>query len=389
MRRETESIFLQMFSQVAVEGFLRPLVSPWYEALKDPERAQNRLLHELVKQYKVTEHGKLHDAESVESISDFQTSFPIVDYRGIQPFLQRVKSGDYCALLSEPPVCWVMTRGSTGTSKILPVTRTHLDQVFSCGARALANHALKKGDFALVTGRILNLNFPSNVATMDVGGQAVGYGYSSGTYARLNPTLNQVSLVPRQEEVDALGTGVTKKDWEKRFELVYQRSLHENVTAAMGVTPVILSFAKYVERKHRKKPRDLWQFRALFCTSVRKIQFKYAPRLQSYYGDIPIVEMYTATEGVFGQQLDDFPYVCPNYDCYLFEVKTGNRIRLLHDLQRGEWGSLIVSSCLIPRYDIGDMVEAMGKNYFRIFGRATALTVLEHRLYRFLYGWFL
>ncbi|MDH5634313.1 MAG: hypothetical protein OEY30_00650, partial [Candidatus Bathyarchaeota archaeon] len=79
--------------------------------------------------------------------------------------------------------------------------------------------------------------------------------------------------------------------------------------------------------------------------------------------------------------------ISPNYDSYLFEVKTGKGVKMLHELQRGEWGRLIVSSCLFPRYDIGDMIESMGKNYFRVFGRANALTNLEHRLYRLFYGW--
>jgi hypothetical protein len=33
--------------------------------------------------------------------------------------------------------------------------------------------------------------------------------------------------------------------------------------------------------------------------------------LKRYFGDVPIVEMYTATEGVFGQRLDDLPYITP------------------------------------------------------------------------------
>jgi len=35
------------------------------------------------------------------------------------------------------------------------------------------------------------------------------------------------------------------------------------------------------------------------------------------------------------------------------------------------------------------MIEAAGKNYFRVFGRRTVLTLLEHRLYRLFFGWFL
>ncbi len=378
-----------MFPTTSPDSFLYALVNPWYEALQNPREAQNQVLQDLIEHYGRTEYGKQHLIEDVESVSDFQQRFPKINYEELKPYFKKIKEGNHQTILSEPPVCWVMTRGSTGASKVIPVTKTHLEQILLCGARALVNHALRRKDSTLLTGKILNLNFPSAVASMEVGGKAVNYGYSSGTYAKLNPMLNQVSLLPKQEEIDALGSGITPADWERRFELVYQNALHQDVNAVMGVTPVILSFAKYVARRYGKKPRELWWFKALFCTSVRKIQFKYAPRLKSYYGDVPIVEMYTATEGVYGQQLDDLPYISPNYDTYLFEVETGKEVKMLHDLRRGEWGRLIVSSCLFPRYEIGDMIEAIGKNYFRVFGRATALTILEHRLYRLLYGWLL
>jgi len=279
-----------------------------------------------------------------------------------------------------------MTRGSTGSAKVLPATRTHLAQIFSCGARALVNQVLRTKDFELLAGKILNLNFPSSVHTLVVDGRTTSYGYSSGTYARLNPVLNNVSLLPRQEDIDVLGPGITRRDWQKRFELAYEQALNANVTAAMGVTPVILSFARYVKEKHGKKPKEFWNLRALFCTSVRKIQFKYASVLKKYFGQVPVVEIYSATEGVFAQQLDDYPYVTPNYDTYLFEVETGKGARMLHELQRGEWGRLIVSSCILPRYRIGDLVESAGKDYFRIFGRDNRSTVLEHLAYRVLFG---
>jgi hypothetical protein len=204
----------------------------------------------------------------------------------------------------------------------------------------------------------------------------------------LNPSLGKAGLLPKQEEIDALGPGITKRDWERRFELVYRQALNENVKAVMGVTPVILSFARYVKERYGKKPKELWRMRALFCTSVRKIQFKYAPILKKYFGEVPVVEIYSATEGVFAQQLDDLPYVSPNYDKYFFEVETGHGTKMLHELERGEWGRLVISSCMFPRYDIGDMIEAAGNNYFRVFGRRKISTLLEHRLYRLFLGHF-
>jgi hypothetical protein len=372
-----------------INSILQPIVGPWYESLENPQKAQEHVLGELVREYAKTDYGKSHHASEISGIHHYQKNFPIIDYKGLLPYFAQAKEGNYKAILPEPPECWVMTRGSTGKSKVLPVTPAHLKQIFMCGARALINYALKKKNFEVFTGNILNLNFPSSVHTMTSDGREVSYGYSSGTYARLNPMFDRVSLLPRQEAIDALGSGITKTDWEKRFELVYQEALDKDVTAAMGVTPVILAFAKYIQRKHSKKPADLWKFQALFCTSVRKIQFKYAPVLRKYFGPVSVVEMYTATEGVFAQQLDDLPYVTPNYDAYFFEVETGNGVKMLHELKRSEWGRLLISSCMFPRYDIGDMIEAAGKNYYRVFGRRNTLTLLEHRLYRLFLGWLL
>jgi hypothetical protein len=371
----------------SLNSILQPIIGPWYESLENPQKAQEQVLSELIKEYAKTDYGKSHHASEIGGINDYQKSFPIIDYKGLLPYLAEAKEGNYKAILAEPPECWVMTRGSTGRAKVLPATPTHLKQIFTCGARALINYALRKKDFEVFTGDVLNLNFPYSVHTMTSDGREVSYGYSSGTYARLNPMFDRVSLLPRQETIDALGSGISKTDWEKRFELVYQQALDKNVTTTMGVTPVLLGFARYIQRKHGKKPVDLWKFQALFCTSVRKIQFKYAPVLRKYFGPVPVVEMYTATEGVFAQQLDELPYVTPNYDAYLFEVDTGNGVKMLHELKRGEWGKLLISSCMFPRYDIGDMIEAAGKNYYRVFGRRNTLTLLEHRLYRLFLGW--
>jgi phenylacetate-coenzyme A ligase PaaK-like adenylate-forming protein len=378
-----------MFPAERSLNLFQSIVNPWYESLKNPQESQRRVLLKLVKEYEKTRYGKSYGASEIEGIEDFRAKFPVMKYKQLNPYLAEVQKGDYTVILPEPLVCWVMTRGSTGPAKVLPATRTHLEQIFTCGARALVNYALRKRDFKLFAGRILNLNFPSQVHTVVMGGKTIVYGYSSGTYARLNPMLDKVGLLPRQEEIDTLGSGITKADWEKRFELVYQQASNEDVVAAMGVTPVILSFARYVKKKHGKNPKELWNIHALFCTSVRKIQFRYANILRKYFGQVPIVEIYSATEGVFAQQLDELPYVTPNYDKYFFEVETGQGAKMLCELKRGEWGKLIISSCMLPRYDIGDLIEAAGKNYFRVIGRHSTLTLLEHRLYRLFFGWFL
>lgn len=370
-------------------GIFQPFIGSWYECLKNPREFQEQVLSDLVGKYVKTRYGQNHSADEVKDVASFRTNFPIVNCKMLSPYFAEVMKGDYAAILPEPLECWVMTRGSTGPAKVIPVTRTHLELIFTCGARALINYVLRKNDYEIFSGKIFNLNLPSVVHKAKVDGRDMTYGYSSGTYARLNPAFGSLSLLPKQESIDALGSGITRRDWERRFELAYEQAFGENVAAVMGVTPVILSFAKYVKKKHGKLPKELWKMHALFCTSVRKIQFRYGLVLKKYFGDVPVVEIYSATEGVFAQQLDDLPYVTPNYDKYFFEVVTGQGTKMLHELERGEWGRLIISSCLFPRYDIGDMVEAAGKGYFRVFGRRNVQTLLEHSLYRLFFRTFL
>ena len=367
--------------------FLRFFVEPWYESLAQPRKAQEDVLRVLIRGYAKTEYGacRLRGGQDMEG---FRSSFPVVSYRDLRPYLDEVMRGNYQSLLPEPVVRWVMTRGTTGKPKFVPTTKTHLSQIWSVGARAIVNFALRHREFDVLQGGSLNLNFPSEVGAFNFSGGVEPYGYSSGTYARLNPRLGPAELIPRQEEIDAIGGDMDKKDWEDRFELVYERARHSDIRSVMGVTPVIVAFARYLKRKHGVLPKQLWNLKGIFCTSVPKIHTNYAPLLRQMYGQSSIVEMYTATEGVFAQQLDDLPYVSPNYDNYLFEVMTGKGVKSLYELEAGEWGRLIVSSILFPRYDIGDMIEAMGKGYFRIFGRVRRLVILEHILFNIVAGRF-
>jgi hypothetical protein len=364
-------------------------LSDWDSSLRDPPSSQRKLLEQLLEGYAKTEYGEIHSAASVDSVEEYRERFPAVRYVEVEPWLRRVRDEDFRVFLYEEPLTWVMTRGTTDRSKVIPVTPRHLQDIVRCGSRAVLNFSIRQGGLELLAGGVLNLQFPSNTETMKIGEREIVYGFSSGTYAKLNPMMAGLSLVPRQEEIDALKTGLTEADWEHRYEYIYQAAKDREIVSIIGVAPVQTGFARYLKRKHGVYPRELWQLKVIYSTSVAKIQTRYASRLKAMYGDASVVEMYTATEGAFGQQRDELPYIVPNYDAYLFEVRTGDGFKMLHELRRGEWGRLIVSTSILPRYELGDLVEGMGKNYFRVFGRDRPEVVLEHVLYRALYRWFL
>jgi len=128
----------------SINTILQPYIQPWYDSIENPQKAQEQILVDLVAKYGSTEYGANHNASQVSGITDYQANFPIINYSGLMQYLQQVKERSFKSFLSEPSVTWVMTRGSTGKSKVLPATQTHLKQIYSCGARGLINYAVRK-----------------------------------------------------------------------------------------------------------------------------------------------------------------------------------------------------------------------------------------------------
>src|SRR3972149_3034912 len=159
----------------SINSPLRPKISPWAGALENPQKAQEQVLYDLLKKYGTTDYGSSHNALKVSGITDYRASFPIIDYKALLPYLAQAKEGNYKALLPEPPECWVMTRGSTGKSKVLPATPTHLKQIFTCGARALVHFALRKGRFDVGMADRLNFFLPTRGLPMTQEGKEVAY----------------------------------------------------------------------------------------------------------------------------------------------------------------------------------------------------------------------
>ncbi|HAF62088.1 MAG TPA: hypothetical protein DCK95_07170, partial [Anaerolineaceae bacterium] len=233
--------------------------------------------------------------------------------------------------------------------------------------------------FDIFQGVNLNLNFPSAVGHIQIGNKNLEYGYSSGIYTKHVSTSTPVRSVPSQDEIDTLGGGKTLRDWEARFDLAYEKCLHENVTLVGGVAPTALQFGKYMRRVHKQMPKDIWKVTIMTLGSVPGINTRLADDLHITYGkQAAIREIYGATEGMFGQQMDEKRAWVPNYDLFFFEVETRSGVKMLHEMKAGESGSLIVSTPILPRYRIGDRILAYKAPYFRCIGRDVWSTSIKY-----------
>ena len=357
---------------------LNAMLQPWHDAVVDPAGAQERVLQTLLQGYARTEYGNRHGASQVDSIAAYRQAFPIQTYEEYKPLIDRVMAGEIELLLYEEPVGWAITRGTTkGESKFIPMTETDLRQRISAG-RAMMNYVLTMEQYDLFDGVNLNLNFPSTVGTVNVGDREIEYGYSSGIYARYVSKMTPIRSVPSQEQIDALGGTTQVSAWARRFELALDLCRNENVTLVGGVSPTAVAFGRYLRKNHGRYPKDLWQTQVMTLGSTPGINTYHREVLQALYGNVAIREIYGATEGMFGQQRDEKKAWVPNYDLFFFEVLTRSGIKMLHEMRPGEMGKLVVSTLILPRYQIGDIIRAISPPYYRSIGRDRWWTPLNY-----------
>lgn len=357
---------------------LTEFLQPWHSAVANPAKAQEEVLHRLLQDYAKMDYGKRHGASQIETIDDFRTAFPVTTYEDFKPIIEKVMAGKNEELLWEPAIGWAITRGTTkGESKFIPMTPTDLRMRVSAG-RAMMNFVASTRRFDLFQGVNLNLNFPSVVGTVKAGEKELEYGYSSGIYTKHVSEQTPIHSVPAQEEIDALGGGKSVKDWERRFNLAFEKCKDQNVTLVGGVCPTAIRFAKYLKRQYNQFPKDLWNTQIMTLGSVAGINTRYQPSLNALYGPAAIREIYGATEGMFGQQMDEKRAWVPNYDLFFFEVESGSGIKMLHEMRPGEMGGLVVSTPILPRYRIGDLIRAFTPPYFRCIGREEWWTPLKY-----------
>lgn len=96
-------------------------------AARQPRETQEALLRSILARHAGTSFGRDHGFASIQTVADYRKRLPIIKYDYLEPYLARVRRGEFNALLSEPTVhMFAMTSGTTATRKYIPVTSQYL-----------------------------------------------------------------------------------------------------------------------------------------------------------------------------------------------------------------------------------------------------------------------
>jgi hypothetical protein len=92
-----------------------------------PRETQDALLRRILTYHAQTDFGREHRFGDIRTVADFRRQLPIAGYEAFEPYLERVRRGDFNALLADRCVhMFALTSGTTAARKYIPVTPQYL-----------------------------------------------------------------------------------------------------------------------------------------------------------------------------------------------------------------------------------------------------------------------
>ncbi|HYV38697.1 MAG TPA: GH3 auxin-responsive promoter family protein [Gemmataceae bacterium] len=106
---------------------MRRQLRAFEEATHFPREWQEHLLQRILRHQADTGFGRDHHFAAMRNAADFRHNVPVAPYEYVEPYINRVRRGEFGALLNEPAVhMFALTSGTTATRKFIPVTQQYL-----------------------------------------------------------------------------------------------------------------------------------------------------------------------------------------------------------------------------------------------------------------------
>jgi hypothetical protein len=128
-RRATRAIgkALRTIGKKIIAPPVRRQLRRFEEAAARPRDCQEALLRRILTYHRDTDFGRDHVFDAIHNVADFRRQLPVAGYDYFDPYLARVRAGDFRALLADQRVhMFALTSGTTAARKYIPVTDQYL-----------------------------------------------------------------------------------------------------------------------------------------------------------------------------------------------------------------------------------------------------------------------
>ena len=98
-------------------------------------QTQEQFVLQQIQANALSSYGQKHGFSSIHSLEDFRRTQPMTTYADYEPYVSRVERGDVKAMLGDgrPPVQFGCSSGTTGRSKLIPMSAKAMDYAVMLG----------------------------------------------------------------------------------------------------------------------------------------------------------------------------------------------------------------------------------------------------------------
>lgn len=344
------------------------------------EKTQRKVLSSLLAQVSRTQYGKEYGIEATDSYEVFSVKMPVGYYSDLEPWIERIKTGEPDQLWPGSTTRFAISAGTTGKGKHLPITddRIQSDLRFM---RSVSHRILHRYPHpSLFMGKHVSLS--GSVEIRD----GLQYGEISGMLACATPKWLRIfqSMCPVK---------AASLSWQERFEQLIECSIRQDIRIITGVPSWILVLMHEAARRRSLPIEQIWPNLKLIVTGGVALR-GYLPQLNKELGSLSVkyFENYGASEGYFAYgwesdknlslQIDNaifyelIPY-CDNDGENIITETYNSKVIPLWEAECDIPYNLVVSTNAgLWRYFTNDVIqfESIDPPRIRVIGRANEMT---------------
>ncbi|MGZ3939552.1 MAG: GH3 auxin-responsive promoter family protein [Flavisolibacter sp.] len=326
---------------------------------------QDAILKDLLKVGRLTEFGKAHGFDKINTYEEFKQAVPIRDYESFKPFIEKIKEGKHNILWKGKPSYLAKTSGTTSGVKYIPITKESIPNHINTARNALLCYMSETGNSSFADGKLIFLSGSPELER--VGGIPTG---------RLSGIVNHhVPSYLRSNQLPSYETNCIE-DWETKLDKIVDETVNQDMTLISGIPPWVQMYFDRLTQRSGKKIKELFpNFSVLVHGGVNFDPYK-SKLFDSIGQKIDTIETFPASEGFFAfQDSQKEEGLLLNTNSGIFyefvpaaEIFNENPTRLsLHQVRVGENYALIVTNNAgLWGYNIGDTVKFLTTSPYRL-----------------------
>ena len=262
-----------------------------YAWANKPVETQNKVFQNLIREAKLTNFGKDHHFDEIETYEQFKKNVPVHDYEGLKVYIEKVKEGKSDILWKGKPIYFAKTSGTTSGAKYIPITKESMPYQIAAAKEALLLYIAETGNSDFVSGKMIFLQGSPEID----GDNPVKTGRLSGIVAHYVPGYLQKNRLPSWETncID---------DWETKVDSIVKETKAADLRLISGIPSWVQMYFEKLNLDQGKKVGEIFPNFNLFVYGGVNYE-PYRQNMEDLIGrKVDSIELFPASEGFFAYQ---------------------------------------------------------------------------------------